>query len=201
MGSLDKQSYRRESRRELQSPLGYMRIQTWTAPLAANATLFTSAASMAAGGTLTTFSAQPVHPRNVQIVASGATTANVTINGTDIRGNAIAETLALNGTTPVLGSKAFANVTSVVLPTVAATTINIGTGTKLGLDRAMYGATAFQALVDNAADSALPTQAFSTTYGAISSNTVIMATAPNGTHNYSIAYLTKELTTAKQTTA
>ena len=201
MGSIDKQQYRRETRSEVQSARGAVRVQSWTAPLAANATLYTSAASMASGGTLTTFSAQPVHPRNVQIVASGATTANVTINGTDIRGNAIAETLALNGTTPVLGNKAFASVTSVVLPTVAATTINIGSGTKLGLDRAMYGATVFLALVDGAADSGLPTQAYSATYGAVSSNTVITATAPNGTHNFSIAYITKELTTAKQTTS
>jgi hypothetical protein len=201
MGSIDKQQYRRESRNEIQSPKGALRVQTWTAPLAANATLFTSAATMNAGGTLTTFSAQPVHPRNVQIVASGATTSNVVINGVDIRGVAIAETLVLNGATPVLGNKAFATITSVVLPTVAATTINIGTGVKLGLDRAMYGATVFQALIGNAVDSALPTQAFSITYNAISSNTVITATALNGSNNYSIAYITKELTTAKQTTA
>src|SRR5947209_2871037 len=120
---------------QFQSPSGAIRRQQWTTPAAANATLYTTTASMASGGTLTTFSAQPVFPRNVQIVASGATTANVTINGTDIRGQVISETLALNGATPVLGSKAFKTVTSVVLPTVAATTINIGTGAKFGLDR------------------------------------------------------------------
>src|SRR5438105_1227343 len=95
---------------QLQSPAGGIRRQAWTAPPAANATLYTSAASMASGGTLTTFSAQPAFPRNVQIVASGATTANVTINGTDIRDQVISETLALNGTTPVLGAKAFKTV-------------------------------------------------------------------------------------------
>src|SRR5579883_2351044 len=115
---------------ELQARKGAVRRQQWTAPLAANATKILNAHNLD-GTTVTTFASQPDFPRNVQIVASSATTSNVTINGTDIRGNSISETLALNGTTPVLGNKAFASITSIVLPTVATTTINVGTGVKL----------------------------------------------------------------------
>src|SRR5690348_17297940 len=100
---------------QVQSPAGAIRRQQWTAPLAANTTYYINAHNLD-GSTISSFASQPNFPRNVQIVASGATTSNVTINGTDIRNQVISETLALNGTTPVFGVKAFKTVTSVVLP-------------------------------------------------------------------------------------
>lgn len=59
----------------------------------------------------------PVVPRNVQIDgnASGIT-GNVKITGTNFKGDAIDETIALNGTTAVVGAKAFKSITKVDLP-------------------------------------------------------------------------------------
>ena len=166
-----------------------IRHDFFNAPAAASATAILSAHALD-GSTVTTFAAQPDVARNAQIVASGAATGNVVLNGTNIRGETITETLALNGATPVVGNKAFKSYTSIVLPTVAATTINIGTDTKLGLDRTMDSNGVFLATVDGAADSALPTVAFSAT--AVESNTVILATAPNGTHAYYVTFITTE---------
>lgn len=199
MGSVIKNGYERRIVGEIQSKKGVIRVQQWTAPLAANATLILNGQSLAAGGTVTAFAGQPDFPRNVQVVASGATTASVVVNGTNIRGVAISETLVLAGTTPVLGNKAFATITSVALPTVASTTINLGTGVKLGLDRMLYADSLFQSETDGAHDTTRATIAYSTT--GVESNTIITNTAPNGTHVFTASYITKELTTAKQTTA
>jgi hypothetical protein len=201
--AVDKLLPQREVALQFQSPSGAIRRQAWTAPAAANATLYTSAASLASGGTLTSFSAQPAFARNVQIVASGAATGNVVFTGTDIRGQVITETLALNGATPVLGVKAFKTVTSVVLPTVAATTINIGTGVKLGLDRNMLEASVIDAYADGVRETTAATVAFSGTVAtaSISSNTVSFNTAPNGTHNYAVYFATTDVTEASGTTA
>lgn len=199
MGSLDKQQYSRASRSEVQSPKGYVHIQKWTAPAAASATAVLNAQTMNAGGTVTTFVGQPDKPRTLQYVASGATSANVTVNGTDIRGNAISETVALNGTTPVNGTKAFATITSIVLPTVGATTLNVGTTAVLGLERALPANTLVAITMDGATTTASAVTT-SVTYGAISSNTITFATAPNGTHNYLVCYVTQELTASKNST-
>ncbi len=110
-----------------------VRQQTWAAPLAANATSMVSAHNLD-GTTLTTVTAQPDFARNLQLVASGSTTSNVTITGKDILGNTVTETIALAGTTPVYTVHAFASVSSIVLPSVSSTTINIGIYTGLGLD-------------------------------------------------------------------
>lgn len=198
MGSLDKQKYKHEVRNEVQSPYGYVYVQTWTNPAAASATLLLSAQSIAAGGTVTTFVAQPDFPRNLQVVASGAATGNVVVTGTNIRGAVITETLALNGATPVIGNKAFASVTSVALPTVAATTINLGSGAKLGLERLLFADLVLGTEVNGAYEGTRPTVA--TSASAIESNTITTNTAPNGSKPIVSAYVTKELTTAKRVT-
>jgi hypothetical protein len=186
---------------EMQCAHGVVRIQQWTAPAAASATAILNAQSLASGGTVTTFAGQPDKPRTLQYVASGATTANVTVNGTDIRGKALSETVALNGTTIVHGTHAFASITSIVLPTVAATTLNVGTDTLLGLDRLLPANTVFVYCVDGATDSAAPTVASNSTSGNVSLNTIKFNTAPNGTHNFLVCFVTAELTEATGTTS
>lgn len=199
MSILDRQKYKREIRKEVQMPDGYMYPQYWTNPAAASAALLLSAQSLAAGGTISAFLAQPDFPRNLQVVASGAATGNVVVTGTNIRGAVITETLALNGATPVIGNKAFATVTSVVLPTVAATTINLGTGVKLGLERVLLADTVTLTTVNAVYETTRPTVATSST--AIESNTVTTNTAPNGSKSIICMYLTKEITTAKRVTS
>lgn len=70
--------------------------------------------------------------RNLVVVASGAATSTVTVYGRDYLGQKMAETFTLNGTTPVVGVKAFRYVDRVVAGVTAATTIDLGVGTKFG---------------------------------------------------------------------
>jgi hypothetical protein len=71
--------------------------------------------------------------RNITVVASGAATSNVTVYGWDYIGQPIAESFTLNGTTPVVGNKCFKSFNYATFGATAGTTINIGTGVKLGL--------------------------------------------------------------------
>lgn len=71
--------------------------------------------------------------RNVTVVASGAATSNVTVFGRDYLGQPMAESFTLNGTTPVVGLKAFYFIDSISWGATAATTINVGWGLRLGL--------------------------------------------------------------------
>ncbi len=71
--------------------------------------------------------------RNVKVVASGAATSKVTVHGRDYLGQLMSEELTLNGTTAVLGKKAFASVHAVEYGATAATTIDLGWGDVLGL--------------------------------------------------------------------
>lgn len=116
------------------------------APAAANATYIVSGQSIAANNTnfdVSSIVAVPdTYGRNVQVVASGAATSTVTINGWDYLGQPISETLTLNGATPVLGNKAFKYFNFLAWTLTAGTTINVGLGAKLGLPykaiRAIY---------------------------------------------------------------
>ena len=70
--------------------------------------------------------------RCIQIAASGANATAVIVNGWDYLGQPIAESLTLNGATPVIGNKAFKSFANATF-TAAATTLSIGTSVKLGL--------------------------------------------------------------------
>ena len=106
------------------------------APAANNATLLATALSVAAAGS-TDLSGSAVFPepygRVVSVVLSGAGTGNVTVRGWDYLGQPITEVLALNGAANVAGKKAFKSVGSITYPTVGAVTMNVGTGSALGL--------------------------------------------------------------------
>ncbi len=77
--------------------------------------------------------------RNITVVASGAATSNVTVYGLDYLGQPMAQSFTLNGTTPVVGTKAFRRVTRITAAVTAATTINVGYGDVLGLPYAYIG--------------------------------------------------------------
>lgn len=92
----------------------------------------------AAGLTVTTFLAQPPTAMTLTAVASATQTGKVTVNGYDIGGNKISEDFTMDSTTPVVGVKAFAQVTSVVLPVKVGTeTIDLGWGASFGLPYAL----------------------------------------------------------------
>lgn len=179
----------------VQSKKGYLVVDKFAAPVAANATRLLSAQSLAAGGTITVFLAQPDVARQLQLVASGATTANVTINGTDKRGNTISEVIALNGATIVKTLNAFLTVTSIVLPTVAATTINVGVENGLGLSRRLYNGDA-GAYLSGSTDKVYETTRATVVGDAtvLSKNLVTLNTAPNAARNFAVYYTSDELT-------
>jgi hypothetical protein len=106
------------------------------APAAASAAAIFSALSIATAGSstamlLTTLDGE--WGRNLTFVASGAATSTVTVSGRDYLNQRMIETITLNGTTPVVGLKCFKYLDSVAFAATAATTINVGTGTSLGL--------------------------------------------------------------------
>ena len=92
--------------------------------------------------TVTTGITNPDFPRNLVVKGNDANvTGNVVINGTDVLGAALTETIALSGSSAVVGTKAFKTVTSIVLPpyAVAGTeTVSVGVGVKLGLPVRIY---------------------------------------------------------------
>lgn len=93
--------------------------------------------ALASGGAVDLVSGAGGSPygRAVQIVSSGAgdTTQSATFTGTDYLGNAMTETLAFNGVTPVLGTKAFATVTQVAIDIALAGNGSAGSADVLGL--------------------------------------------------------------------
>lgn len=155
-------------------------------------------AAMSAAALVTTGITNPTYARNVSVVGAGSghnAAGDVIINGTDIRGAVISETLTLNGDTSVPGAKAFKTITSIDLRGVtgidANNTVTVGIGVKFGLDRKMDSDGVLKATVGGAADSALPTVAFSAS--AISGNTVQFATAPNASRDYIVTFATNEV--------
>ena len=107
------------------------------APLASSAAIVGSGMSIAVAGTFDLTGVTPFPEpfgRTVAIVASGAASSAVTLNGWDYLHQPISETFTLNGTTPVQGKKAFKDFNNLSLSAVTAgTTVNIGSGTGLGL--------------------------------------------------------------------
>lgn len=177
---------------QFQAVKGYLMRQSWAAPAAASATSIVNAHA-ADGSTITSGFTQPDFARTLQYVSSGTdTTHTVTVNGTDIRGAALAETITLNGVTVVHGTKAFLTITSVVLPNVAANNVSVGIDTGLGFYRKMSENGVFIETSDNVQETvSSATVAISATN--ISGNYIKPVTAPNGTHNYAVWFATNEL--------
>jgi len=113
----------------------YVVVQKWTAPDAPSATaVLASTLLTTAVQTITTGITNPDFPRALNIDSDGAATGNVVITGTNIRGETVTDTIALNGTNAVSGVVAFKTVTSIQLPVkAAAESVFVGTLDKLGL--------------------------------------------------------------------
>lgn len=106
------------------------------APAAAVANSILNGQSIATAGTTTTLLSDTIDApfgRNLAVVASGAATSNVTIRGRDYMGQPVTESFTLAGAVPVPGVKAFKWIDSVQFGATGATTINVGTASRLGL--------------------------------------------------------------------
>lgn len=127
---------------------------------------------------ITTNITDPATPRNLKIVGNAAGIAgNVVIKGTNYNGEAITETLALNGTTVVEGAKAFKTETEIDLPiqTAVGNTVSVGIGEKLGLPYKLSHNTVLVAYLDNAKEGTAPTVTTSAT--ALENNTIDLNSA------------------------
>jgi hypothetical protein len=104
------------------------------APTAAVANGVANAINIAATGQadLSSVVLPEMYGRNITVVASGAAATAFIVYGFDYLNQGIAESFTLNGTTPVVGNKAFKSFSYVTF-TATAATVNIGTGAKLGL--------------------------------------------------------------------
>src|SRR4051812_1256540 len=71
--------------------------------------------------------------RNIRVIASGAATSTVTVNGWDYLGQPMTETLTLNGANSVVSTKAFMWLRSIVFGATAGTTVDVGWGARFGV--------------------------------------------------------------------
>lgn len=115
------------------------------APDAASATAVHAAVDLVADETVLveTEITNPDYPRVVTVKGNAAGIAgNVVITGTNILDEAITDTIALNGTSEVLGAKAFKTVDSILMPalTTAGDAVSVGIGKKFGLPHIVYNA-------------------------------------------------------------
>ena len=113
----------------------YVVVQKWTAPDAPSADgILASTALTTAVQTITSGITNPDFPRLLAIDSDGAATGNVVITGTNIRGETVTDTIALNGTNAVDGVVAFKTILSIQLPVKAASeSVWVGWLDKLGL--------------------------------------------------------------------
>lgn len=194
---VDAQPYKHEQRNEVQASSGYIRRQKWTHPAVASTTAVHAAIN--SNAVVTTGITNPDFPRVLTVVGAGSghnAAGTVTINGTDVRGNTIADTLTLNSNTTVTGVKAFKTVTSIDFTAVtgndANNTVAVGTGAALGLDRIMDADEYINGSVDGVYEATRATIVVNATD--ISKNTITFNTTLANTKTFRAVYVTKEFT-------
>ena len=183
---------------DVMSSFGYLRRQKisnaalGTATLVhADITLLTTVQDITAGIT------NPGVPRILSIKgtkAGGSLTGNVVLTGTNIRGEAISETIALNNDTEVFGLKAFKTLTNIHLPVraTAGDVVSIGAGDALGLDRCMAGDEVVLMTAGGVYEATRPTVTASATD--VSLNTVNPNSSLDGAVDFVVVYVSTEKT-------
>jgi hypothetical protein len=180
--------------------VGSFRAQ-FGAPIALDADGILDGQSIASAGSTTTLLRNDVPGRwgrNITVVASGAATSTVTINGFDYLNQRMTETLTLNGATAVQGAKCFSWVESVSFGSTAGTTIDVGWGNRFGLP---FKGIAMQTELKNGAVSAnggtfVAGLANATTSTATNADTrgyyLPVTVVPDGTNTFDIIYVVDE---------
>ena len=148
--------------------IAHYQISAANAVAAGAATILASTVLVAAPATIlpAAMAAQPPTPRVLSITGNAATVAgNVVINGTDASGAVLVDTIAANGVATVLGTKAFATVTSIVLPVAVnpADEISVGLSDKFGIPYLLPYSTVLLILNNAAATTVAATSGFSAT--------------------------------------
>lgn len=186
--------------KEFLTDKGYVRRNSFTAPVAISATYIKglTATSASLVTTFSTFTHQPDCVRGISITPGGTTadvaTCDIVVNGTDVRGATISDTLhfTANDTLKQVSLKAFKTITSVVIPAQdgGGATFSVGVEDLLGLDRKMVEGSVLGEYCDGVLGAAA-TVTYSSTV--LSLNTFIPATATNATHNYSVIFVSTEI--------
>ncbi|MEZ5790500.1 MAG: hypothetical protein R3D34_06825 [Nitratireductor sp.] len=131
---------------------------------------------------VTDFDGQPDVPRNVTVKGNGGNvTGDVVVAGLNAGGEAISETIALNGATLVAGNKAFASIDEITLPTWASANterVRVGLGAKIGIGLKLARNTVLAAYRDGAREATAPVVAVSAS--ALEANTATLNSALNG---------------------
>jgi hypothetical protein len=172
----------------LDQPLAALRVfsRNLGTPALGATTAVMAAAGASSNLDVTSGLTNPDIARNITATTTGTganvTAQTVTINGTDIEGNALSETLpALTAGSlgTVVGNKAFATVTEVICPAIGASVnLSIGLGSKLGLPRRLGRDTVLNAYLNGVRETTRPTVSFDAAN--ICNNTVVLVSALNG---------------------
>jgi hypothetical protein len=179
------------------NPNGQARIELGI-PVAAAAAGVMSAVSIATavvkGGTIvSTWKPSLMGPygRNLTVVLSGAGTPTITMRGRDYLGQPMSEQFTGNGTTPVVGKKAFKWVDSLSSGLVAGPTVNVGYGNVLGLPYAITKVTdEFQDDAVATAGTVAVAVATQTATSGDPRGTYLPNTVPDGAKKYDLIALT-----------
>lgn len=140
--------------------------------------------AMANGATteVAVFAGQPDAARNVTVKGNDANvTGDVVIDGLDVEGNAITETIALNAANTVAGTKAFAEITLITLPPYAVADterVRVGLGARIGLPVRLSRNTVIAAFLGNVREGAAPS--VTVDGAALESNTATLNSALDG---------------------
>jgi hypothetical protein len=129
-------------------------------------------------------------PRNVTIKGNaGGIAGDVVITGTNVAGDEITETIALNASSEVLGTKAFASVTNIHVPAKtngSGDTVSIGWGKVLGLPQIVYNAAFLLVkLFDGSTDSG----SLTVDSDEVEKNVFALNGSPNGAKLVDLVYL------------
>lgn len=192
--------------------IGVPYLCNFGAPLALNAAgvLVTGALTTGVAGTFTAAAAQVLNGglvphdsltkrngwgRALTYVASAASTRVVTVTGFDYLGQKMQEQITLNGTTPVLGVKAFQWIDNILFAASAdVVSVNVGFGNVFGLPYT------FQALSIEVKDFAVAANAGTFVAGLVEGTAATISNAdvrgtylpitviPDGVHIFEIAY-------------
>src|ERR1035437_8187989 len=141
---------------------------------------------------------KPTFPRCVSVTSTlddHDAAGNVTIKGTDIRGNAVTDVIVLNGSTAANGVVAFGKITEVDLSAATAIDgtagVEVGTSAYLGLDRICTGNEVLLGTAAGTVEGTLPVITTDTTIG---KNVVLFTTALDVTKTFVCNYITTEVT-------
>ncbi len=175
--------------------------QSWAGPSTIDTEKFSAShAGAAAAGTteMTLAATDNDYPRNVVITVTHATSVvamSGVITGTDVNGNVITEawSVTATGTTKTFtGAKAFATITSiteVIAADASTNTIIAGDGKVFGLDTPVAVASALKEVAAGSVVTTGTVVAASSAAAADSRGTYSPSTAPNGSNDYTIWYL------------